>query len=185
MCAHMCSAGTRRCPVLPLRPHVCTIVQRRARTQSYTPVYTGPPWSVWPGKSSRMVHKARMRDCQERRGGKPLFSWPGCRGSAPPGVWGAEPPPHQMGRSPRRGAGGKAPAGSAGGKAPAGAQGQSPARYPPLPSDPSPPTSVASIRSSHGALPSASDGDPRSTGTLDATRSTSASAARASWRARA
>jgi hypothetical protein len=69
LCAHLCSAGTRRCPVLPRRRHGCTIVQRRARTQFDKHVNTRPPWSVWPGTSSRAVHKARMRDCQERRGG--------------------------------------------------------------------------------------------------------------------
>jgi gamma-butyrobetaine dioxygenase len=58
-------------------------VQRRARTQLDTRVSEGPPWSVWPDTSSRAVHNARMRDCQERKGGKPLFSWPGCMGSAP------------------------------------------------------------------------------------------------------
>jgi hypothetical protein len=69
LCARVCSAGTRRCLVLPSHRQECTCVQRRARTQFDTHVNEGPPWSVWPGASSRMVHKARMRDCQERRGG--------------------------------------------------------------------------------------------------------------------
>jgi hypothetical protein len=47
--AHLCSGG-------------------RARSQTPT-CNTRPPWSVWPDTPSRMVHKARMRDCQERRGG--------------------------------------------------------------------------------------------------------------------
>jgi hypothetical protein len=100
ICARLCSAGTRRCPALTKCRHACTIVQRRARTQLDTHVNVGPPWSVWPDKSSRAVHKARMRDCQERRGGKPLFSWPGCRGSAPLGVQGAKPPPGCRGSAP-------------------------------------------------------------------------------------
>jgi hypothetical protein len=57
LCARLCSAGTRRCPVLPRCRQVHTIVQRRARTQSDAHVDTRPPWSVWPGKSSRMVTK--------------------------------------------------------------------------------------------------------------------------------
>jgi hypothetical protein len=43
------------------------------------------------GQTVSHGHKARMRDCQERRGGKPLFSWPGCRGRAPPGCRGSAP----------------------------------------------------------------------------------------------
>jgi hypothetical protein len=69
LCACLCSAGTRRCLALPGCRHGCTCVQRRARTQLDSHVNEGPPWSVWPGTSSRMVHKARMRDCQERWGG--------------------------------------------------------------------------------------------------------------------
>jgi hypothetical protein len=53
--AQACSAGTRRCLVLPSRRLVSTRVQRRARTQLDSRVHTGPPWSVWPGKSSRAV----------------------------------------------------------------------------------------------------------------------------------
>jgi hypothetical protein len=69
LCPRLCSAGTRRCPVLPGCRHARTFVQRRARTQLDTYVNTRPPWSVWPDSPSREVHKARMRDCQERRGG--------------------------------------------------------------------------------------------------------------------
>jgi hypothetical protein len=57
LCAQVCSAGTRRCPVLPSRLQGCTIVQRRVRTQFDAHVNTRPPWSVWPGTSSRMVTK--------------------------------------------------------------------------------------------------------------------------------
>jgi hypothetical protein len=58
LCARSCSAGTRRCPVLPRFRPGCTRAQRRARTQFDTHANEGPPWSVWPGKSSRMVTKA-------------------------------------------------------------------------------------------------------------------------------
>jgi hypothetical protein len=108
LCARSCSAGTRRCFVLPRCRLLDTHGQRRARTQSDTHVDGGPPWSVWPGNSSRIVHKGQMRDCQERRGAQPLFSWPGCRGRAPPGcrgraplgAQGAKPPPGRRGRAP-------------------------------------------------------------------------------------
>jgi hypothetical protein len=57
ICARLCSAGTRRCLVLPRDRHLCTCVQRRARTQVDTRVTVGPPWSVWPDIPSRMVTK--------------------------------------------------------------------------------------------------------------------------------
>jgi hypothetical protein len=82
----LCTRVQRWDPTLPRVPRrgaLCTRVQRRARTQFDAHVNLGPPWSVWPGTPSRVVHKARMRDCQERRGGQPLFSWPGCRGQRP------------------------------------------------------------------------------------------------------
>jgi hypothetical protein len=50
-----------------------------------------------------------MRDCQERRGGQPLFSWPGCRGSAPLGVQGAKPPLGVQGAKPPLGVQGAKP----------------------------------------------------------------------------
>jgi hypothetical protein len=104
-CRPLCTLVQRWDPALPRVPrrgNLFTFVQRRARTQSYTHVNTRPPWSVWPGTPSRAVHKGRMRDCQERRGAEPLFSWPGCRGRAPLGVQGAKPPPGVQRQSPAR-----------------------------------------------------------------------------------
>jgi hypothetical protein len=98
-CRHLCTNVQRWDPTLPRVPRrvpLCTHVQRRARTQFDRCVHTGPPWSVWPGKSSRAVHKAGQESA-ENQGSQTLGSLPRCRV-----------------RSPAGGAGGKAPAGGAG-----------------------------------------------------------------------
>jgi hypothetical protein len=88
---HKCAMGPGAAPCSQ-GVIICAIaVQRRARTQFDTPVNEGPPMERVAGHYVSHCHKARMRDCQERRGGQPLLSWPGCRGSAPPGCRGSAP----------------------------------------------------------------------------------------------
>jgi hypothetical protein len=85
----------------------CTIVQRPARTQPGTHVNEGLPLERVARQSVSSSAQSRMRDCQERRGAQPLFSWPGSRGSAPTGGAGAAPrspppAPHAPTRRPIR-----------------------------------------------------------------------------------
>jgi hypothetical protein len=56
----LCTRVQRWDPALHSGPRCrpwCTHGQRRARTQLDSRVHPRPPWSVWPGKSSRMVTK--------------------------------------------------------------------------------------------------------------------------------
>jgi hypothetical protein len=104
----LCTRVQRWDPTLPRAPEPSSGVHRCAATGAHAVgqrCAQGASMERVARQSVSHGHKGRMRDCQERRGAEPLFSWPGCRGSAPLGVQGAKPPPHQMGQSPQRGAG--------------------------------------------------------------------------------
>jgi hypothetical protein len=93
--------GPRRCRVLPRHRPGCTIVQRRARTQSDTHVDTGPHGAC--GRAIRLVQcTKRVRRVQRTKGRSP---WVLCRGAgcvALLGVQRAKPPPGVQGQSPAR-----------------------------------------------------------------------------------
>jgi hypothetical protein len=131
-CRPLCTIVRRWDPTLPRAPTASSWAHACAATGAHAVRHTCEHAASMERVAGPIVshgHKARMRDCQERRGGKPLFSWPGCRGSAPPGVQGAAPPPHQMGRSPHRGAGAAPRRGA--GAAPRRGAGAAPRSLPP------------------------------------------------------
>jgi hypothetical protein len=90
LCAHLCSAGTRRCRALTECRHAQTMVQRRARTQSDKCVNRGPHGACGPAHRLAWSQSPDERLPREK-GRLAPFLLAGVQGQRPAGGAGAAP----------------------------------------------------------------------------------------------